>query len=55
MAYSKLAKGMKRITVLPGKEFRGVKYFEATSFDASESLANMYIESGDAILHECQK
>lgn len=55
MAYSKLAKGSKRIVVLAGKTFRGVIHYQEAAYDVSENYADMVIENGDAVLHECQK
>lgn len=38
-----------RITILSGKAFRGVTYFEATDLNASSALARYAVENGLAI------
>lgn len=36
------------VTILPGKTFQGVTYFEATNFDVSSSYAFAVVARGDA-------
>lgn len=52
MAYSKLRAHCKRIVILSGKTFRGIKYFEETAFDVSDNFADQLVADGVARLHE---